>query len=146
MTSGETFNIGNPRSTLTINVVGVPRRAWFNVLNSAMGILTSNGETQAIPTFAGDTIYTCSEALDTAPSPDRDDSGALQTRQSPSREGDGRAPECREGRQSRLPRGRGAGPGLLAGLAPPSATGLRAGASFRQSSCIERTSRRARPA
>ena len=62
------------------HVISIARALSFNGLENALGILAWNGGTHASPTFAGDTVYACSEVLDTAPLPGREDCGAVRTR------------------------------------------------------------------
>ncbi len=63
---------------------GVPislcRALSFNGLENALSILAINAGTHANPSFAGDTIYTLTEVLDSWALPNRTDLGALRLR------------------------------------------------------------------
>ncbi len=77
-------------------------------------LLLANSGAQSSPTFAGDTIYACSDVLERAVLPGRSDVGALRPRlvalknADPARRVD--PAEAREGRARPLPPERGAGP------------------------------------
>jgi 2-methylfumaryl-CoA hydratase len=52
----------------------------YEGLENALSILAINAGTHANPSFAGDTIYTATEVLDTWQLPNRSDIGALRLR------------------------------------------------------------------
>ena len=61
-------------------VISACRALSYEGLENALSILAINGGTHANPCFAGDTIYTMIEVLDTWPLPKRTDIGALRLR------------------------------------------------------------------
>ncbi len=61
-------------------MISACRALSYEGLENALSILAINGGTHANPCFAGDTIYTMTEVLDTWPLPKRTDIGALRLR------------------------------------------------------------------
>ncbi|MEM8811899.1 MAG: MaoC family dehydratase [Pseudomonadota bacterium] len=62
------------------HVISLARALSFNGLQNAFHITAINGGRHTAPCFAGDTVFTWSEVLDTAPVPDRPAWGALRLR------------------------------------------------------------------
>ena len=62
------------------HVISVARALSFNGLENAFHIAGINGGRHVAPLFSGDTIFACSEVLDMAELPGRDDVGALRLR------------------------------------------------------------------
>jgi 2-methylfumaryl-CoA hydratase len=61
-------------------VISLCRALSFEGLENAIAILAINAGNHANPSFAGDTIYTMTEVLDTWELPNRTDIGALRLR------------------------------------------------------------------
>ncbi len=61
-------------------IISACRALSFEGLENALSILAINGGTHANPSFAGDTIYTMTEVIDTWLLPNRTDIGALRLR------------------------------------------------------------------
>lgn len=61
-------------------VISMARALSFNGLGNAFHIAAINGGRHVAPCFAGDTLYACSEVLERAEIPGRDDIGALRVR------------------------------------------------------------------
>jgi 2-methylfumaryl-CoA hydratase len=61
-------------------VISLCRALSYEGLENALSILAINAGTHANPSFAGDTIYTATEVLDTWQLPNRSDIGALRLR------------------------------------------------------------------
>jgi 2-methylfumaryl-CoA hydratase len=61
-------------------VISICRALSYEGLENAVSILAINAGTHANPSFAGDTIYTCTEVLDTRALPQRTDVAAVRLR------------------------------------------------------------------
>jgi 2-methylfumaryl-CoA hydratase len=61
-------------------IISIARALSFNGLGSAFHIAAINGGRHVAPAFAGDTVYACSEILDTHAFANRPDVGALRVR------------------------------------------------------------------
>ncbi|OYY82163.1 MAG: hypothetical protein B7Y34_03125 [Methylophilales bacterium 16-45-9] len=61
-------------------IISACRALSYEGLENAIGILAINGGTHANPSFAGDTIYTYTEVLDSMPLPTQPQFGALRLR------------------------------------------------------------------
>ena len=61
-------------------IISLARALSFNGLGNAFHLAAINGGRHVAPCFAGDTIYACSEIIDTAEIPGRSDIGALRVR------------------------------------------------------------------
>lgn len=75
-------NDGNHHKPLVYGgvVISLCRALSFDGLENAISILAINAGTHVKPTFAGDTIHTLTEVLDTWALPNRNDVGALRLR------------------------------------------------------------------
>jgi 2-methylfumaryl-CoA hydratase len=62
------------------HVISLARALSFNGLANAFHIAAINGGRHVAPLFAGNTVFACSEVLETADVPGRDDIGALRLR------------------------------------------------------------------
>jgi 2-methylfumaryl-CoA hydratase len=62
------------------HVISLARALSFNGLANAFHLAAINGGRHVAPLFAGDTVFACSEILDCAALPQREDLGALRVR------------------------------------------------------------------